>query len=138
MITVIEGIDGTGKTTVATKIANSLNINYRHYPVDYDKYYNLLFNKDLAMAFDMVCNKVDPSQNWIIDRYLQSSWVYGMSTNIYNTLEIMVPKANKNILLICDPSVAYNRMIKRGLDNLDPVSGTGNFWGSIFTASRMV
>lgn len=120
MLTVIEGIDGTGKTTVAKKIANNLNIHYRHYPVDYNKYYRVVFNKDLAMAFDIVCNLVDPSLNWIIDRYLQSSWVYGMNSNLYNLLEMIVPKADQNILLTCDPNVAYTRMMNRGLNQLDP------------------
>lgn len=120
MLTVIEGIDGTGKTTVATKIADNLNINYRHYPVDYNKYYSVVFNKDLAMAFDIVCNQVDPSLNWMIDRYLQSSWVYGMNSNLYNLLEMIVPKADQNILLTCDPDVAYKRMMSRGFNKLDP------------------
>lgn len=120
MLTVIEGIDGTGKTTVAANIAYNFNINYRHYPVDYKKYYSVVYNKDLAMAFDMVCNQVDPSLNWIIDRYLQSSWVYGMDINLYNMLKMIVPKVDKNILLICDPNVAYKRMMTRGLNNLDP------------------
>lgn len=120
MLIVIEGVDGTGKTTVATRIGKKLNINYRHYPVNYNKYYSMVYDKDLSMVFDMLCNKVDPSLNWIIDRYLQSSLVYGMDTRFYNVLKTEIPNADQNILLTCDPEVAYNRMLTRGLNQLDP------------------
>lgn len=120
MIIVVEGIDGTGKTTVSKKVANSIGFNYRHYPVDYSYWYNTVQDKQKAMALDLISNAVDPSTNWILDRYLPSSKVYGMGHLLYNTVKNSVPPADYNILLWCDPNVAYTRMLSRGLSELDP------------------
>ncbi len=120
MIIVVEGIDGTGKTTVSEKVANNTGFNYRHYPVDYRYWYNVVHDRQLAMALDLVYNAVDTNSNWILDRYLPSSRVYGMSYLLYNTIENLVPLADYSILLYCDPGVAYKRMLSRGLDDLDP------------------
>ena len=120
MIIVVEGIDGTGKTTVSKKVANSIGFNYRHYPVDYSYWYNIVQDKQKAMALDLLSNAVDPYTNWILDRYLPSSKVYGMSYLLYNTVKNLIPPADYNILLWCDPNVAYKRMLSRGLSELDP------------------
>lgn len=120
MIIVIEGIDGTGKTTVSKQVSYDLGVNYRHYPVDYQLAYGITRDRQLAMAFDMVANTVNPDCNWIFDRYLPSSVAYGMDFKLYNTLESLVPSADRNILLCCEPQVAYKRMLTRGLDELDP------------------
>lgn len=120
MIIVLEGIDGTGKTTVSEKVANNTGFNYRHYPVNYSYWYNVTQDKHIAMAVDLVVNAVDASSDWILDRYLPSSRVYGMDHFLYNTIEYSVPSADYNIILCCDPGVAYRRMLARGLDELDP------------------
>lgn len=120
MIIVIEGIDGTGKTTVSEKVATDIRFNYRHYPVNFRYWYNIVHNKEDAMYVDLLYNAVDPYTNWILDRYLPSSKVYGTSPQLYNTIETLMPPANYNILLCCDPTVAYKRMLDRGLDELDP------------------
>ena len=72
------------------------------------------------MALDMAANAVDKSKDWILDRYLPSSLVYGMSHPLYSNIKKLVPLADYNILLCCDPDVAYKRMLDRGLDELDP------------------
>jgi dTMP kinase len=120
VIIVLEGVDGTGKTTVSKKVADDLGVNYRHYPVDYQLAYSIIGDKQLAMAFDMVSNTVNPEANWLFDRYLPSSVVYGMDWQLYNTLESSVPPADRNILLYCEPGVAYKRILGRGVDDLDP------------------
>ena len=120
MIIVVEGIDGTGKTTVSKKVADSIGFNYRHYPVDYPHWYNIVQDKQKAMALDLLSNAIDPYTNWILDRYLPSSKVYGMGHLLYNTVKNLIPPANYNILLWCDPNVAYKRMLSRGLSELDP------------------
>lgn len=120
MIIVIEGIDGTGKTTVSTRVAQDLGINYRHYPVDYEQAYNLVHDKQMAMALDLVAYKVSEFSDWILDRYMPSSAVYGMNKGLYDTLETLVPVADYNILLTCNPQVAYQRAVTRGLNELDP------------------
>ena len=120
MIIVIDGIDGTGKTTVSEKVATDIGFNYRHYPVDFSYWYNIVQDKQKALAIDILVNSVDLSTNWILDRYLPSSKVYGMRTLLYNKVKKLVPPADYNILLCCDPTVAYKRMLDRGLDELDP------------------
>ena len=87
MIIVVEGIDGTGKTTVSKKVADSIGFNYRHYPVDYPHWYNIVQDKQKAMALDLLSNAVDPYTSWILDRYLPSSKVYGMGHLLYNTVK---------------------------------------------------
>lgn len=120
MIIVLEGVDGTGKTTVSERLATTTGSNYRHYPVDYHYWYNITRDKQMAMAVDLVVNSVDANKDWVLDRYLPSSRVYGMDNILYNTIENLVPPADYNILLCCNPYVAYNRMLGRGLDELDP------------------
>ena len=120
MIIVLEGVDGTGKTTVSERVANATGFNYRHYPVDYPYWYNITRDKQTAMAVDLVVNSVYANENWILDRYLPSSRVYGMGKDLYNKIESLVPPADYNILLCCNPDVAYKRMLGRGLDELDP------------------
>lgn len=115
-IIVIEGIDGSGKTTLAKALAKELGYNYRHYPYDLDKSLAQK-NLQLAMAYDLVENKPDPKQDWVLDRYTQSSRVYGMPYNLYLQTVSRIPRADISVLLNVSANVSLERAIARGLDD---------------------
>jgi thymidylate kinase len=117
-IIVIEGIDGSGKTTLAKRLATELGYTYRHYPYDLDqKLAN--HNLQLAMAYDLIENPPTPDQDWVLDRYLPSSLVYGMPLNLYLQTANRLPMANISILLDVSAQVSLDRAIARA--EVDPL-----------------
>jgi Thymidylate kinase len=121
-IIVIEGLDGAGKTTLATKLAEVLGYNYRHYPVDLEAAQKLHPGKnlDFYLIIDMLNNPPDPKQNWVVDRYYQSHGAYGgrycQTLTIALELTCMLPKPDFSFLLDVDPLESFNRCAAIGKD----------------------
>lgn len=117
-IIVIEGIDGSGKTTLAKQLAKELGYTYRHYPYQLDLKLAPV-NLQLAMANDLLKNPPTPDQDWVLDRYLPSSLVYGMSLNLYLQTANSLPCADISILLDVSAKVSLERAIARA--EFDPL-----------------
>jgi thymidylate kinase len=71
-IYIIEGADGTGKTTLANEMATELNASIIH--CTYDKNWNIFeYHKNMYAAAKMIL----PYTNVILDRFSLSELVYG-------------------------------------------------------------
>lgn len=112
MIIVIEGIDGSGKTTLAKYMAHRLGWQYRHYPYRLDS--DLVKqNLQKAMAKDLLCNPPYRSQDWVLDRYLPSSHAYGMPSDLLDSLTAQLPKPDFSVLLDISAVMSVSRCQQR-------------------------
>lgn len=108
MIITIEGIDGSGKTTIAKRLAEYLGYRYRHYPENLDLEV-AQENLQLAMYNDLLTYRPTPDANWVLDRYTQSSFAYGMPAWMYHQLLYNVPESDINIFLVVSPEESLRR-----------------------------
>lgn len=102
---IIEGYDGTGKSTLAKKLAKKLGLKYQHQsePKTYLEYI-----KDLS------------KDNTIFDRFFLGQFVYNTEDERKLTLDELkklVKEINSNTIFIyvnTDPQTVFNRLLKRG------------------------
>jgi dTMP kinase len=136
MIIVIEGMDGSGKNTVAEAVSEQLGITTTSFPQRTTEtgrqiHYMLQNGIKDPIVFQALqtVNRLEKYQSLqiasrslkyhlILVRYWQSAWVYGQIDGldpewIYRTNAIL-PKGDLNILLDIDPEEAIRRRIKRG------------------------
>lgn len=116
-IIVLEGLDGSGKTTLGKQLAKTLGFNYRHYPVGIERA-KLYFPEsplDLAMAIDMLTHPPnDLEGGWVLDRYYYSHYAYG--GRFTDFLREVMPPPTYCFLLDVDPYDSYLRCQQRGDD----------------------
>ena len=136
MLIVIEGIDGSGKTTLADGVARELKANRVEFP-DYSTDTGAQIKRALAgetrlgsvmLQALMTVNKLEHigelqdaaegRSTLVLTRYWQSAVVYGMQdglnphwlARIHSTL----PHGTINILVDCEPEEAIRRQVARG------------------------
>ena len=114
MLIVIEGIDGSGKTTLAQRLSNAWGFEYRHYPFSLDPA-TASKNLQQAMFDDLVKHKPSAEFDWVVDRYTQSSYVYGMPSKLYQRLVTCVPTPDLTVYLDISPQESLDRCLRRGL-----------------------
>lgn len=121
MIVVLEGIDGSGKTTLAKRLSRDIGFNYIHFPVDVDL---TLPHDELqqAMADDLLKNApVMQSGDWVVDRFWQSSYAYGMPTSMLLGVLSDLPEYKSLSIYFDIPAlVSLTRCLDRGnMDKFD-------------------
>lgn len=114
-IIALEGLDGSGKSTVAKMLADALGYQLRHYPVDLEKakQFSPASSTDFAMAVDMLTNP-PLDGHWVLDRYFYSHYAYG--GRFTDQLRELLPTPTYCFLLDVDPYESYLRCQKRGND----------------------
>lgn len=115
-IIVLEGLDGSGKTTLAHALADTIGYQYRHYPVDLERQKANIpasYGTDYMMMRDMLDNPPDPLTDWVLDRYVPSHKAYGgrFGWNLST-----MPLADLSFLIQVDPQVSLDRCRLRGND----------------------
>ena len=137
---VVEGPIGVGKTTLATKLANTFNSklmleSYSNNPFlkkfykDMDRYAfttQLYFLLQRASEFKSKSNNGDKSNNIISDYFFNKDNLfaetilnvdeYSLYNKIYKCLNISISKPDLVIYLQADSSTLINRIINRGID----------------------
>lgn len=111
MKVVIEGIDGSGKTTLAQGLlALPFFTHYVHYPVNVD-----LSLEGIALQREMKRDMIEnpAPDNSVIDRYWQSSYVYGMPSYMLRDLKRAIDTDTVNIFLNVSPGNALQRCLRR-------------------------
>ena len=137
---VVEGPIGVGKTTLATKLANTFNStlmleSYSNNPFlkkfykDMDRHAfttQLYFLLQRASEFKSKSNNDDKSNNIISDYFFNKDNLfaetilnvdeYSLYNKIYKYLNISISKPDLVIYLQADSSILINRIISRGID----------------------
>lgn len=127
---IIEGIDGTGKTTLAKKI-NKLGYEYIHFP------HNTEVNDLFAFYSEYHENKNDMMNKYVLDRSFISEFVYGNAIRNFsrisdNELSRLINIYSQNeslILLIMD---SKENLLNR-LSNKEDIFIIENYYDSIIT-----
>ena len=136
MYIAIEGMDGVGKTSLAKKISNDLNINYIEKPMQKfmncsDEYYNSvcnfmfgLVNQDITLTFYMLGNILTKylGENIIVDRNILSSYYWDCNDNNKSIFDYFVKSEvlpDLTIILYADAETRKNRIQKRNLNDED-------------------
>lgn len=137
MVIAIEGVDGTGKTSVAKELANKLNFKYVEKPFSnvfqqdkMPKYLeikdglNKQKNKNLLAWFYglniLFCKDYFKSENIVCDRFLVSnfSWILDETNEIiFETMLKLTALPELTVLLTASQDVLNRRIEER--DNLD-------------------
>lgn len=126
MLIAIEGIDGSGKTTIAKKLATKLNFNYINFPTNSFKNIKRFLkgkekiskeNQFLLFLTDIAINTIY-TKNCVLDRYVYSTLAYQndlFSLEEAKTLfeKLKLKKPDYVIYLDVDIEVALNRINKR-------------------------
>ncbi len=124
MIIVIEGTDGSGKTTTAKQLAEDMKFGYIHYPYyENDTGKKILQYLSGEVSWDplsfqalQTCNRIETidmlekleRKNYgvIIDRYNISTYVYGqldgLNFDLLKTFCSVLPKPDMEIIIISD------------------------------------
>ena len=133
MLIVLEGVDGSGKTTVAKLLAERLGGMYQSYP---DR--NTPTGKVLQKMMGAGRENIDPvvfqalqtvnrlerfsilQQNMlVVDRYYQSGLVYGVADGCDPTwlgqINKLLPYSALNILMLPSPEVCYQRNVGKDI-----------------------
>lgn len=142
MLFVIEGIDGTGKSTHAKRLAMDYGLAYFREPgsvASAEAIRSVLMNVEMskdaqALMFiaartefvrSLLIPTLESGKSVILDRYYFSTLAYqhgALPWDVFNTLHAWMPKPDKVLLLECDPEVALSRsqeenvMEREGLD----------------------
>lgn len=139
-IIAFEGVDGTGKTTIAKNIAAKNNYRYIHCPFDewnqYKYFVEVRFQKFPLTRFFFYLSTIwevyqeilnDKFYNvFLVDRYVLSTLIYHkilfeklnlQETNRLLNPELFPPGADLNLVLICNSNIRKERISKRRLIN---------------------
>ena len=131
MFIVLEGADGTGKSTLVSRVANTLGgVAYATPPKKYRQYSEKLhkdasadqhyaFYKDAVVdASEEIRSLVSEGKTVVCDRYWISTLTYhqvmGVNAKMADFGEILQP--DLTFLLVADPDTQIERMLVRGLD----------------------
>lgn len=132
MLITIEGIDGTGKTTLAKLLATHYKAKYIKFPSDSSigqlireqlkaespSFLDLVSLQMLFVA-DKLSNKEirDKNQMIIVDRYIDSAIVYGYLDNIPMRFSLILnkylPQPDLTIILDANPEICLQRLSNR-------------------------
>lgn len=134
---VVEGLDGTGKSTLAVGLARRLSAEplrtpgaalstaraaideaYLAIPVAAQLFYASTVVAAGAEAIALLCAGLDV----ICDRYWLSTWVYARERGAYvdlDTIEATLPAADITLLCESDEAVRVERLRRRGMSTAD-------------------
>jgi thymidylate kinase len=130
----IEGFDGSGKTTLAKDIANTLEFQYIEKPLshilgkeDYKKvakYINSTQDEIIRALFYSCGNffAINNFEKIVTDRHILSNFFYNYSdknSEIYEYLNKNLRKPDLTILLYCKNEIRKKRIIERNPDDKD-------------------
>ena len=138
MLISIEGIDGTGKTTLAKLLTTHYNTKYIKFPSENNEIGKLIkkilndsfvlsFNEAVSLQMLFTINKMLEIENLsysyseivIMDRYIDSALVYGYLDNIplNYTYELnkFLPTPHLTLILDASPEICIERLRKRNL-----------------------
>ena len=121
----IDGVAGSGKTTLALKLATDLTDSYVVHMDDlYDGWNNPLSQKLTARVISQLLNPISKQMsvsyqvfNWNLNRFTDFKTIpqskYLILEGVGAAQREFRPYMNKIIWIECDPSLGYNRVIAR-------------------------
>ncbi len=136
----IEGIDGVGKSTIATQLAKQLSFNFIEKPLKYlfdqegeDRHYirirnyvneqtNKLFTSWFYGLGNIFLYHKFKDENIITDRHLVSNYCWSganESENVFNLLVNELKSPDFTFLIYASPEVVIERLKKRDLNDSD-------------------
>ncbi len=136
----IEGIDGVGKSTIATQLAKQLSFNFIEKPLKYlfdqegeDRHYirirnyvneqtNKLFTSWFYGLGNIFLYHKFKDENIITDRHLVSNYCWSganESENVFNLLVNELKSPDFTFLIYASPEVVIERLKKRDLNDPD-------------------
>lgn len=130
----IEGIDGSGKSSVGKKLAEALGYTYISKPMSYligmDRYMECVpeineTQNDLVKTLFYACGNayaVGLNKNIVTDRHLLSNYYHNKgekSEELYKVLIEALGKPKLTVLLLCDNEKRKERMVKRNPKDKD-------------------
>ena len=126
----IDGVAGSGKTTLALKLATDLTDSYVVHMDDlYDGWNNPLSQKLTARVMSQLLNPISKQMsvsyqvfNWKLNRFTDFKSVpqskYLILEGVGSAQREFRPYMNKIIWIECDPNLGYNRVIARDGDQV--------------------
>jgi len=126
----IDGVAGSGKTTLALKLATDLTDSYVVHMDDlYDGWNNPLSQKLTARVISQLLNPISKQMsvsyqvfNWKLNRFTDFKSVpqskYLILEGVGSAQREFRPYMNKIIWIECDPNLGYNRVIARDGDQV--------------------
>jgi len=126
----IDGVAGSGKTTLALKLANDLTDSYVVHMDDlYDGWNNPLSQKLTARVISQLLNPISKQIsvsyqvfNWKLNRFTDFKTIpqskYLILEGVGSAQREFRPYMNKIIWIECDPNLGYNRVIARDGDQV--------------------
>ena len=134
MLIVLEGCDGSGKTTLANKLAAILDAEIIHCTTETPNDYSF-FSQIIAMA---------EKRNIIADRFCYGQFVYQKpeerkldSVDLYHLELYMMNTGAKVIYVYCDEDTIKERLDKRGEIPIRPVGEILSTYSSVFSKSLL-
>lgn len=134
MLIVLEGCDGSGKTTLANKLAAILDAEIIHCTTDTPNDYSF-FSQIIAMA---------EKRNIIADRFCYGQFVYQKpeerkldSVDLYHLELYMMNTGAKVIYVYCDENIVKERLDSRGEIPIRPVGEILSTYSSVLSKSLL-
>ncbi len=134
MLIVLEGCDGSGKTTLANKLAAILDAEIIHCTTETPNDYSF-FSQIIAMAEE---------RNIIADRFCYGQFVYQKpeerkldSVDLYHLELYMMKSGAKVIYVYCDEDIIKERLDERGEIPIRPVGEILSAYSSVLSKSLL-
>lgn len=134
MLIVLEGCDGSGKTTLANKLAAILDAEIIHCTTDTPN--TLWFFRDII--------EMAQTRNIIADRFCYGQFVYQNpeeralnEIDLYNLELEMMNTGAKVIYVYCDEDILKRRLDERGEIPMKPVEKILTLYSSVFSKSLL-